>query len=162
MRGAAVRSRNNHHNPVHTAGKALSAEPTRHASGTHKAPTEAESKCALATWWSFSTVFHAAGSGTAETSSLSSQSRLADLSRTSTFSRNIRHPRLRTCICPFTIVHVLEVDHCSLVCSIFRDSRHTATSIAHDVGKYSRTARHRPTTCHSTPGAHSTRATHCA
>jgi hypothetical protein len=31
-----------------------------------------------------------------------------------------------------------KVDHRSLDCSIFRDSRCTATSIAHDVGKYSR------------------------
>ena len=88
------------------------------------------------------------------TLSFPSQSRLADLSRTSTFSRNIRRPRLRTCIYPFTVVDVFEVDHRSLVCSIFRDSRCKATPIAHDVGKYSRTAWHTPTACHSTPLAY--------
>jgi hypothetical protein len=85
------------------------------------------------------------------TLSFPSQSRLADLSRTSTFSRNIRRPRLRTCICPFTVVVIFQVDHRSLVCSIFRDSRRTSTSFVHDVGKYSRTAWHPPTACHSTP-----------
>jgi hypothetical protein len=102
----------------------------------------------------FSTVFHAAGSGTAGNSAFPSQSPLADLSRTSTFSRNIWHPRLRTCSCPFTVVHFFKVDHHSLDCSIFCDSRCTATCSSHTMWESTSAlaALHVPGTAyHSTP-----------
>jgi hypothetical protein len=111
----------------------------------------------------FSTVFHAAGSGTAGTSTFPSQSRLADLSRISTFSHNIWHPRLRTCSCPFTVVDFFKVDHRSarvlshIVCAM-------DVAVHLESQKMEQTRLHVPAGRLSlhTPGAHSTRATPCA